>query len=105
MKNLILFIFCSIFLMSCGRYADGQSVWTADGEPLWILPLLTFLPACYFTYRSVLKSKSGSESQLPGGGYEDLKKNIPFYKQNLFKFAAVLFIATIVIIIMVNRDK
>ncbi|CAL7961522.1 membrane hypothetical protein [Gammaproteobacteria bacterium] len=106
MKNKIsIFVLMLITLASCGHYSDGQSVWTADGEPMWILPLLTFLPACFFTYRSIYKSKLGSEKQLPEGGYKDLKKNIPFYKQNLFMYAAALFVATIVIIIAINRDK
>lgn len=102
MKKVILFSLVSILLMSCGHYADGTSVWSGG---LFIIPWLTGIGSAIFFVIAFLKSKSGSEQQLPGGGYIQSKENVPIYKIGQFYFACALLVATVVIILMVNGDK
>lgn len=103
MKNILLFTLCAVALMSCGHFHDEptKSVWAGC---LWIIPLATALGSAFFLYRSLIKSKTGSERQTPSG-YEYSDKNIPFYRQNVFIFSVILFAATIGIIIAVNNSK
>lgn len=103
MKSIILFAICSIFLMSCGHYTDGTSVWAGG---LWIIPLVTIIGSAIFFYKAYRSSKSGSNKILPNGGISNEEGgNVPIYQLGFFWFSVILAVATGIIIWMVNSDK
>lgn len=97
MKKTILILLGSIFLMSCGHYADGTSVYAGG---LFIVPLLGAIGAVLFFRAAYLSSKSGSNINPGGEG-----GNVSIFKHPLFWFSVVCAVATIVWIIMINADK
>ena len=103
MKSFIIAFIACLFLASCGKFADGTSVW---GGGLWILPWITFIGTVIFGYMAYKSSKSGSTVvDKQTGRRIESNKNVPIYKTWPFLFAAILFAATIVIILMVNGDR
>lgn len=103
MKAFISLLLTSLFLTSCGHFADGSSVWQGG---LFIVPLLTFLGAVWFGYKAYKAHNSGSWIIGPDG--ETTNKdggNVPYTKIGWTWFSAALLVATIVIVIMVNSDK
>lgn len=102
MKQLFFVLLASILLTSCGHYADGTSVWAGG---LFIIPLLTFAGGCVFTVQAYIASKSNSTKQTETQGTLDNTGNVPIYKIGRFYFGMALFLATLIIIIMINADK
>ena len=103
MKSIILFVLASVFLMSCGNFSDGTSVWQSG---LWIVPWLTGVGAAIFFALAYKSSKSGSNKILPNGGIsKEEGGNVPLTQLGFFWFSVALAVATIVIVIMVNSDK
>lgn len=104
MKKTILFALMAILLTSCGRFSDGTSIWA---EGLWIIPTLLFLGAAAFLITGYLSSKSGSNPYDASGKLrKDIETgNVPLVKLWQFKFAVVLIIAAIGVIIWQNLEK
>ena len=104
MKKLLLFSLMAIFLMSCGKFHDdGTSVWQAG---LWIIPVITIIGSIIFGWLTYKSATSGSNTYDSRGAKTGIDGgDVPFYKIGWFYFSAGLFIATIVIVIMVNSDK
>lgn len=103
MKKLLYLL--PLFLMSCGKFSDGTSIWAGG---LWILPTLTFIGGLIFLYFGIRASKSGSEQYQNVNGVDKLvssDKNIPLHKTGQFVFAVIFFLATIGIIIWQNLEK
>lgn len=99
--NAILMLFVSVLLISCGKFADGTSVWAGG---VWILPVGLFCASVYFLFIAYTKSKSGSEQQTKTG-YSYSDENVPIYKIGQFYFAVAFFVAAIVVIILQNSEK
>lgn len=102
MKQLFFFLFAIVLLTSCGHYADGTSVWAGG---LFLIPSITLAGALIFGYQAYVASRSNSTTQDKDRGIIDNTGDVPIYKLGKFYFAVALFVATIVIIIMVNADK
>lgn len=96
----------SFLLASCGKYADGTSVW---GGGLFIIPWVTGIGSLVCFYVAYLSSKSNSTTQVGTGGprptVKDNTGNVPITKIGWFWFGVALAVATIIIVIMVNADK
>lgn len=102
MKSFI-YLLLSILLFSCGKFSDGGgSVWQ---QGLWVVPWLTGLGGTWFMYLAYKASKSNSTTQTKDGRIIDNTGNVPIYKLGKFYFACALYLATIIIVIMVNADK
>jgi len=57
------------------------------GEGLWLILVIPFLASLWFFFVAYKKSKSGSEKQLPGGGYDYSDTNVPIYQIGQFWFS------------------
>ena len=75
------------------------------GEGLWLILVIPFLASLWFLFVAYKKSKSGSEKQLPGGGYDYSDTNVPIYQIGQFWFGVVLFVATIVIFLIQRGER
>lgn len=109
MKNVILFLriaFVSIFLMSCGKFSDGTSVWQGG---LWIVPAVTGGASIVFWILTIVEwLKGGTVGWTKKGNiwdYTEDNKKFPIYRASFFVFAIGCTIATIVIFLLVNADK
>jgi len=100
--KLIYFFLLSVLLTSCGKFADGTSIWAGG---LWVIPTITFLASVGFFYVSWRMSRSGGKRQLPQGGYEYTSSPVPIYNIGRFWFGVGLLIATIGIIVWQNLEK
>lgn len=103
MKIIKLFLFAVICLAvaGCGKFRDGSSVWQ-DG--LWILPWIAGLLCLFCGYNTYIDWQSGWQ-QDDLAGHTEGKKKLPLYKIPYFWFTVILFVATIVIIWVVNAEK
>ena len=109
MKTLQFLAFALVVftLASCGKFHDdGTSVWQGM---LWVIPAITLIGSAIFFYKSYQSYKSGTvvqKSREEGGGFRyDKDIKTPIYKMGFFWFGIALFVATVIIIIMVNADK
>jgi hypothetical protein len=104
MKLFKLIAFCVVcfVLQSCGKFADGTSVWQ---EGLWILPLLTFAGFVIFAVLAFKDWKSGSVVDDKHGNPIPSKKKLKWYNNGYAWFAIFCLVAFIGIIIWVNADK
>ena len=104
MKKVILFALVSIFLMSCGHFSTGESVWS---EGLWIIPIGLFLASGWSFYRAYKSHKSGSNPVDASGKIltDQDAGIIPIYKIPSFWYGVALLAFAIIAIIMVNSDK
>jgi hypothetical protein len=103
MKSFIFLLVASMFLMSCGHFNDGTSIW---GAGLWLVPWLTGIAAVICFAAAVVSGNSNSTTQTPGGRpTKDNTGNVGATKTPFFWWGVVLIIATVIVIIMVNADK
>jgi hypothetical protein len=106
MKQFIVLFVVSLLLISCGKFADGTSVWQ---EGMWIIPSITFLAGCWFMYIALRASRSGSWwwGKDSSGKWQQKgsDENIPIFKIGQFWFAVIFWLSTIGIIIWVNLEK
>lgn len=101
MNKATLFILSTLLLTSCGKHADGTSVWA---EGVWIIPMLMLLGGLTFMYLAYRASKSNSTQQY-SGGTKDNTGNVPIYKVGKFWLAVALFVAAVVVVIVQNSEK
>lgn len=105
MKTIIILIF-SALLISCGRMADGTSVWA---EGMWLIPTVLLLLSAGCFALAYSNNKSGSIEQHDTGTtdahFVESYKNVPIQSLGTFWFGVILAVATIVVIILVNADK
>jgi hypothetical protein len=94
MKSIQLFLVAvmCLTLASCGEHWGGGLI---------IIPILTGLGALIFGYKTFVSSNSGSTQQTPYG----TKEGGNVVNKGYLIFTAILTIATIIIIIMINGDK
>jgi hypothetical protein len=104
LKNIFFFLLFAMVFVSCGKYADGQSVWA---EGAWILPWLLLIGAGVLGYFGYISWKSGTQSggSTNSPGIEYSEKRLPVYKVWQWVFAAILLIVFIVVLITQNADK
>lgn len=104
MKKLLYLL--PFFLVSCGKFRDGSSIWQGG---LWLIPAVTFLAGCVFMYFGYRASKSGSiyyKKDAQGVNREfSSDENTPIYKTGQFVFAVIFWLATVGIIIWQNLEK
>lgn len=102
-KLLCLSIAMILFLTGCGQFADGGgSVWQGG---LWVIPTLTLAGAAWFGYRTYVIHYGGSNIIEAGAVTDKEGGNIPIYQLGQFWYSVTLFVATLIIIFMVNSDK
>lgn len=109
MKKLIQFllvVLVSLLAMSCGKFADGTSVWQGG---LWIIPVVLFLASIYSFYRAIAQWQSGSsywgkDSKGVAKRIES-KEKVSFLSIGATWFGIIFLIGLIGCVILVNADK
>lgn len=100
--RLFIFLCMATLLSSCGKFADGTSVW---GGGLFALPWATGLAAAYFGWQTWKQYKSGSWKTDDRWKTKKDGSKMPLYQLSNFWFASGFLVLTLVIIIVQNASK
>lgn len=103
MKKLLYLL--PMFMVSCGKFRDGSSIWS---EGAWLVPTLPAIGGVIFLFFAIKAHLSGSEQWQKVNGVDKLvpsDENVPIHKIGQFWFAVALFVASLVIIVVQNLEK
>ena len=76
------------------------NIWHSGGVTEMLLAFAAIVSGIFW-YQTYKAAKSGSEQQLPGGGYADLKKNIPFYQMPKFWLGVAVWVVVILALVFI----